>query len=157
VQWINFKKWSPILRWSAPATPNQDLMYCHKELNKSQWMNKWDAVSSWSHLATHLAASCWRMLRLRRLIFVGNLSCNNLQAKIDTFRRTCWCQLFFGLAHLKFCNQKASSTLLGEFLEACRRWKKKIEKERCMYGYVFFRFSKKIHISHTYNIFHAYI
>lgn len=91
VQGINWLKWLLMELGSTPATPNQDLIYCHKELNKSQWMNKWDIVSSWSHPTIQLAASCWMMPHLTRLFLVGNLSCNNLHAKIDNFRGTCLC------------------------------------------------------------------
>jgi len=92
VQWINWMRCLLILRGSTPATPIQDLICCNNELKTSQWRNKWDVFSSWSHSATHLTASCWIMLRLTRLFLVGNLSRNNLQAKIDTLRGTYLCQ-----------------------------------------------------------------
>jgi len=94
-EWVNWVKWSSILRGSTPDIPIQDLICCHKVPKVGQWINKCGTVSSKPHPVTHMTASASITPRLRRLFLVGNLSRNNRQAKMETFSDTCLCQIRF--------------------------------------------------------------
>jgi hypothetical protein len=89
---VNWKKWSCNVNGSTPEMPNQFLICCHMEPKYAQWINKWDDDSSCPHPAMHMTSACWRIRRLRRFNFVGNLSWSNRQARMDTFRGTWLCQ-----------------------------------------------------------------
>lgn len=39
VEWVNWMKWSSILRGSTPDIPIQDLIWCHNVPKVAQWIN----------------------------------------------------------------------------------------------------------------------
>jgi hypothetical protein len=87
-EYVNWRKWYERWEESTPGKPIQAQMSNQRgpsvELFQYQTplqldTQKWDA---------------WVMMyRVTKLVFVGNLSRKSLQAKIETFKGTCLCQI----------------------------------------------------------------
>jgi hypothetical protein len=93
-EWMNWIKWSRNEFRSAEEIPIQDFTRPHKGAKAGQERNTWWAVSNPPQPNTTHSRASWKMiLRLAKLSFVGNLLRKSLQAKTETFRGTCLCQI----------------------------------------------------------------
>ena len=92
-EWINWTRWSYKESGSADDIPIQDLTMLHKGVKTGQERNKWCAVSNPPHSVTQKCESWEMMLHITKLSLVGNLLHISLQAKTDTFKGTCLCQM----------------------------------------------------------------
>lgn len=89
--WVNWTKWWATLLVSTPTKPIQWRSCYHKETQEEHDMNKWSAVSAWTHPATKRAASVCKIPLPAKFGFAGKQFRKRRHAKIDTFNGTWWC------------------------------------------------------------------
>jgi len=103
VRHVNCTKWLETLLESTSTNPIHSRNCSHNDAKDVHDRNKCSAISFMPHPATQRVASDCKIPLAVRFAFIGKRSLRRLQAKIDTFKGTCWCQ----------AKSKALSVLIG--------------------------------------------
>jgi len=92
----NWRKWSDTFPIWAIWKPIHPKMSLHKEPTREHRVKRCSADFGWSQPTTHIWASSWRIPRLYKLVFAGNLLRRSRKTNIDTFKGITWLRITHG-------------------------------------------------------------